>query len=99
MGVVKGKDGEENEEGGYRGEVRHQVRASLRKQIKKIEITQHSKYVCGFCGKNAVKRTAVGIWHCQGCNKTVAGGAWIMHTSSGTQVRSTIQRLKLQEEI
>lgn len=25
--------------------------ASLRKQIKKIEITQHAKYTCSFCGQ------------------------------------------------
>ncbi len=25
--------------------------ASLRKQVKKMEITQHSKYTCTFCGK------------------------------------------------
>jgi hypothetical protein len=25
--------------------------ASLRKQIKKMEVSQHSKYFCNFCGK------------------------------------------------
>lgn len=25
--------------------------ASLRKQVKKMEISQHSKYFCNFCGK------------------------------------------------
>jgi ribosomal protein L37AE/L43A len=25
--------------------------ASLRKQIKKMEVSQHSKYFCQFCGK------------------------------------------------
>ena len=25
--------------------------ASLRKTVKKMEITQHSKYTCTFCGK------------------------------------------------
>ena len=25
--------------------------ASLRKQIKKMEITQHAKYTCAFCGR------------------------------------------------
>lgn len=25
--------------------------ASLRKQVRKIEISQHSKYTCTFCGK------------------------------------------------
>lgn len=52
--------------------------ASLRKQIKKMEISQHARYTCQFCGKDAVKRTAVGIWSCKGCGKTTAGGAWVM---------------------
>mmetsp|Transcript_23373 Transcript_23373/g.92921 ORF Transcript_23373/g.92921 Transcript_23373/m.92921 type:complete len:110 (-) Transcript_23373:532-861(-) len=30
--------------------------ASLRKQIKKMEVTQHAKYTCGFCGKDSIKR-------------------------------------------
>ena len=50
--------------------------ASLRKQVKKMEITQHARYVCTFCGKTTVKRHSVGIWKCRGCKKTVAGGAW-----------------------
>lgn len=41
-----------------------------------MEITQHARYTCTFCGKNAVKRTSVGIWNCKSCDKTVAGGAW-----------------------
>jgi ribosomal protein eL43 len=50
--------------------------ASLRKQVKKMEITQHAKYVCTFCGKTTVKRHSVGIWDCKSCKKTVAGGAY-----------------------
>lgn len=50
--------------------------ASLRKQVKKMEITQHARYVCTFCGKTTVKRHSVGIWQCRSCKKTVAGGAW-----------------------
>ena len=38
--------------------------ASLRKVVKKMEVSQHAKYNCSFCGKDQVKRTAVGIWHC-----------------------------------
>uniref|UniRef100_A0A672I6K2 Putative 60S ribosomal protein L37a n=1 Tax=Salarias fasciatus TaxID=181472 RepID=A0A672I6K2_SALFA len=44
--------------------------------VKKIEISQHAKYTCSFCGKTKMKRRAVGIWHCGSCRKTVAGGAW-----------------------
>lgn len=47
--------------------------ASLRKQIKKIEVSQHSKYFCSFCGKYSVKRQAVGIWKCKACGKVQVG--------------------------
>uniref|UniRef100_A0A452R3Z5 Ribosomal protein L37a n=1 Tax=Ursus americanus TaxID=9643 RepID=A0A452R3Z5_URSAM len=48
--------------------------ASLRKMVKKIEISQDTKYTCSFCGKTKMRRRAVGIWHCGSCMKTVAGG-------------------------
>jgi len=54
--------------------------ASLRKMAKKLEITQHATYTCAFCGKDAVKRKAVGIWSCGSCRKTVAGGAWLVRS-------------------
>lgn len=48
----------------------------LRKQVKAIEILQRSKYTCPFCGKNSIRRAAVGIWKCRGCRRSIAGGAW-----------------------
>ncbi|KAE8712965.1 60S ribosomal protein L37a [Hibiscus syriacus] len=72
--------------------------ASLRKQIKKMEVSQHSKYFCEFCGKYAVKRKAVGIWGCKDCGKVKAGGAYTMNTASAVTVRSTIRRLREQTE-
>ena len=68
--------------------------ASLRKQVKKMEVSQHSKYTCVFCGKDSVKRSVVGIWDCAACKKTVAGGAYILSTAQAAQVRSTIRRLR-----
>uniref|UniRef100_A0A671EVJ6 Ribosomal protein L37a n=2 Tax=Rhinolophus ferrumequinum TaxID=59479 RepID=A0A671EVJ6_RHIFE len=65
---------------------------SLRKMVKKIEISQHAKYTCSICGKTKMKRRAVGIWPCGSCLKTVAGGAWSANTTSVT-VKSTIRRL------
>eukprot|EP00350_Pseudokeronopsis_sp_OXSARD2_P003568 CAMPEP_0170546548 /NCGR_PEP_ID=MMETSP0211-20121228/4908_1 /TAXON_ID=311385 /ORGANISM="Pseudokeronopsis sp., Strain OXSARD2" /LENGTH=69 /DNA_ID=CAMNT_0010851073 /DNA_START=24 /DNA_END=230 /DNA_ORIENTATION=+ len=50
--------------------------ASNRKALKKFLITQSAKYQCSFCGKDSIKRTAVGIWRCKGCKKIIAGGAW-----------------------
>ncbi len=68
--------------------------ASLRKTVKKMEITQHATYTCTFCGKDSVKRTAVGIWKCKGCHKVIAGGAWTVGTTAASTVRSTIRRLR-----
>ena len=73
--------------------------ASLRKQIKKIEASQHSKYFCSFCGKYAVKRSAVGIWKCKACKKCQAGGAFTLNTGASVTVRSTIRRLREQTEL
>lgn len=41
-----------------------------------MEITQHAKYQCTFCGKTTVKRHSTGIWNCKACKKVVAGGAY-----------------------
>ncbi|RYG51627.1 50S ribosomal protein L37Ae [archaeon] len=50
--------------------------ASLRKIVRKIEVSQHAKYTCAFCGKDSVKRSSVGIWKCGACAKTQTGGAY-----------------------
>merc|ERR1712172_479086 len=68
--------------------------ASLRKQVKKIEIQQHAKYPCTFCGKVTVKRTNTGIWECKSCNKCMAGGAYTVATPAAAATRSTIRRLR-----
>ncbi|XP_027706017.1 60S ribosomal protein L37a-like [Vombatus ursinus] len=68
--------------------------ASLRKMVKKIEISQHAKYTCSFRGKTKMKGWTVGIWNCGSCMKTVAGGAWSYNTSSAVTVKSAIRRLK-----
>merc|ERR1712179_161937 len=75
--------------------------ASLRKTVKKTEITQHSKYVCNFCGKENMKRKSVGIWSCgtKNCRITVAGGAWTYTTVNAASVRSVIRRLKEMKEL
>jgi large subunit ribosomal protein L37Ae len=73
--------------------------ATLRKLMRKIEVSQHSTYRCAFCGKDSVKRSCVGIWDCRSCKKTIAGGAYSLSTASAVTVRSTIGRLrKIQEE-
>ncbi|AEA39101.1 60S ribosomal protein L37A (nucleomorph) [Cryptomonas paramecium] len=73
--------------------------SSIRKQIKNIELTQHQKYKCVFCGKEAIKRMSIGIWKCKKCNQTVAGGAWSFHTQMGLLTRGTLKRLYQAESI
>ena len=68
--------------------------SSLRKVVKKMEVSQHSKYTCVFCSKDSTKRSVVGIWKCGGCGKIIAGGAYILATAQAAQVRSTIRRLR-----
>ncbi|KAF1990986.1 60S ribosomal protein L37a [Aulographum hederae CBS 113979] len=73
--------------------------ASLRKQVKKMEITQHAKYTCSFCGKVTVKRHSVGIWKCKACRRTMAGGAYVVSTPAAAATRSTIRRLREMVEV
>ncbi len=73
--------------------------ATLRKLVKKMEVSQHSKYMCTFCGKTSVKRECTGIWKCKSCTRTIAGGAYVLNTPSAVTVRGTISRLrKMQSE-
>jgi ribosomal protein L37AE/L43A len=48
--------------------------ASLRKQIKKMEVSQHSKYFCSFCGKVRPTATAAapapGLCQLQAANES-----------------------------
>jgi large subunit ribosomal protein L37Ae len=67
---------------------------TLRKVIKKMEVTQHSTYNCSFCGKNAVKRVATGVWNCQRCKKTMAGGSYVLSTAAAVTVRTAVGRLQ-----
>ncbi|MRB67590.1 50S ribosomal protein L37Ae, partial [Bacillus thuringiensis] len=72
--------------------------ASLRKLVKKMEITQHGRYTCSFCGKEAMKRRAAGIWSCKGCRKVVAGGAYVYCTTAAATTRSAVRRLREMKE-
>ena len=72
--------------------------ANPRKRAKKLLISQKSKHFCSFCGKFSFKRKAVGIWRCDPCQKTVAGGAYTLSTPNSNTVRSTVRRLREQTQ-
>jgi len=79
---------------GIVGKYQTRYGASVRKMIKKIEVSQHSKYECPFCAKRTVKRQVVGIWKCSKCGKAMAGGAWTPTTSKALTARHNVQRLR-----
>ena len=43
--------------------------ATLRKIVKKFEISQHATYDTPFCGKKTINKTASGIWKCKKTKK------------------------------
>lgn len=59
-----------------------------------MEVTQHARYNCVFCGKDTVKRKATGIWNCSACKKVMAGGAYVLSTPAAITTRTAIQRLR-----
>merc|ERR1712070_1071971 len=91
--------GKRTKKAGICGKYGTRYGATLRKVVKKYEISQHAKYMCTFCGKENVKRTNVAIWKCNSCAKTVAGGAWQLNTTAATAAKSTIRRLREMTEI
>merc|ERR1712138_106002 len=86
--------GQKNEEVGIVGKYGTRYGASLRKMVKKMEVTQHMRHTCTFCGKESMKRAATGIWTCKPCSRTVAGGAYNYSTVAAANVRSFIRRNK-----
>merc|ERR1711865_473020 len=72
----RNKMGKRTKKAGICGKYGTRYGATLRKVVKKYEISQHAKYQCTFCGKDSLGRTNVGIWKCKSCKKTIAGGAW-----------------------
>ena len=72
--------------------------SSLRKVIKKIEISQHSKFNCVFCGSQTVKREVVGIWKCTKCRAKIAGGAYQLSNPAAVTIRTAIARLRAKKD-
>ncbi|XP_053510208.1 60S ribosomal protein L37a-like [Ictalurus furcatus] len=67
---------------------------SLRKMVEKIEISQHGKYACSFCGKTRMMKKVLGLRHFESCMKTFDGGVWTYNITLAVIVKSAIKRLK-----
>ena len=75
---------------GICGKFKTRYGAASRKIIKKFEISKRAKYVSPFCGKDSIKRSAVGIWYCKSTKKHIAGGAWSLSTPAAISAKATI---------
>ena len=73
--------------------------ATLRKIVKKFEVTKKAKYLSPFSGKECVKREAVGIWKCKQTGRKIAGGAWTLNTTAAITAKTNINRLRRLREI
>ncbi|KAI5175276.1 large subunit ribosomal protein L37Ae [Pancytospora epiphaga] len=65
--------------------------STLRKRVKSIEVSQHSRYICEACGKKGVKRVCVGIWKCSGCEHKFAGAAYAPTSTHGVSFNALIK--------
>ncbi len=52
------------------------------------------KHVCPVCGRKAVRRISTGIWQCQKCGATFAGGAYLPTTPAGGKVAKRVTASK-----
>ncbi|AEH25491.1 50S ribosomal protein L37ae [Pyrococcus yayanosii] len=55
----------------------------IRRRVAAVEAKMRQKHTCPVCGRNAVKRISTGIWQCQKCGATFAGGAYLPVTPAG----------------
>lgn len=54
-----------------------------RRQVATIEKVQKAAHPCLRCGQTRVYRRNAGIWECQKCGYTFAGGAYTPSTGAG----------------
>ncbi|KAI3954962.1 hypothetical protein MKW98_004965 [Papaver atlanticum] len=75
--------------------------AVLQKRINKMEIRQHSKCFCEFCGKYAVKSKAIEIWGYKDCGKLKVDGAYTLNTATAvtTNLRGDRRRRRYQIKV
>jgi len=65
--------------------------ATLRKRYVKVLTEQRRTHKCPQCGAEAVKRESVGVWNCQKCDVTFAGGAYTPVTKLGVVAKRQVK--------
>merc|ERR1712027_272850 len=68
--------------------------ASLRKLIKRMEVSQHKRYTNPLTGGQTLKRHSVGIWECKKTGVKISGGAYVPETVTAKTVKYGLKRLR-----
>jgi len=70
----------------------------IRKQVSKIESSKREKHQCPTCMKRSVKRLSSGIWKCNSCGTTFAGGAYTPVTGSARARTQVFKQMNIKED-
>jgi large subunit ribosomal protein L37Ae len=62
-----------------------------RRRVSEIEAGMREDHVCPECGEARVEREGTGIWTCEACGYTFAGGAYQPETPGGKTVQRSIR--------
>ncbi len=65
-----------------------------KKVVTQIEKLQKQKHKCPECERNALKRTASGIWECSKCELQIAGGAYMPESVATKVILESMKKQK-----
>lgn len=71
----------------------------IRKKVLKIEEKQKQAHTCPNCSKKTLKREAAGMYKCDSCSLTIAGGAYYPETMTGKVIKRMISQKEFMPEI
>ena len=67
-------------------------------KFSKVETEQRKLHKCPYCSKVAVKRVALGIWHCRKCNAKFTGKAYSVSKKIITKEQEIIEEPEIKQE-
>ena len=63
----------------------------IRRRVAEIEAIQRKRARCPRCHHVAVRRLSTGIYVCKKCGYTFTGGAYLVQTITGAEVRRALE--------
>lgn len=65
-----------------------------KKVVTQIEKLQKQRHKCPKCERNALKRSASGIWNCGKCGLQIAGGAYMPQSVATKVITESLKKQK-----